>query len=1199
MSDQSTGLSRRALRQRQLSAGTAALTAVVLTASLSAVPGITTAAAEVPPTPPAKGPAEPKQLNEAKREAVSQNKPVEVEAWTTETAQFFAKPDGKTIQAYLNTGPVRVKRAGTWRNIDTTLVEKNGILTPKVAKNGLQLSPGGGGPVAKLRHEKGRFALLAPSALSKPTLSGNTATYRDAYDKGVDLVISATPTGFNQSVVFRERPQGKPTLRMPVQLPAGLSYATGANGKAQLKAGKKKIADISNIPMLDAAAVKGGPDDGRHGIAKVSVGSDASELTLSADAAFLADPATQFPVTIQAAGSDWLGAGRAIDTFVSSVQYPNSQGSATWLRAGKSSSGGETWRSYISFQMDASLQLMGANILNADLRMWNYRSNACGLEVGSGILVRRVTQEWTPSTISWSSQPATTTSGQIGNKAAYSDNCSWGEGELYYSIESIAQAWANGEPDNGLQLRAVSESDATNWRQYRSAEYGYSAGTSGPRGPVLFIEFEPSQQYSYFQAEKPSSSPSQAEIDDIKSRETSEIEPTFPLTDDQKIIDAAKSTDESFEVDADTQETPPDLTPEELADLEDPDDGPGYRVEPDDPGTPSPSPTDPSPTPTPADPSPSPSPSPTPTDPPGVEETLELPLTSAVTTTNWGYEEQGTPELVAGSYDWEDGTYDLSRTYLKFDTSVLAGKTVVNAQLKLRNRHGYCPSNAATIKAFQVTDAWDEFGLTWDSQPTTTSTHTISADSEPSCEDVEDIRWSVTPIAKAWAAGEADHGIQLRAVPEAQPGSFERYFDSTESEQENPAAPVLSVTVIGQAGAMTTTAATDSATEVKAAATVPPVGDGFMTEAECRAHTAEAKRPGYNAGTSFYPGGWQKNRFNWCTIRQVGMESRSWTTPQVNHYINGEAVIRIRAYNAGKNNYERTFQVRVTMNNFTFKGLAYPRWAKVTLGMNLERPPGTQRCQITGNTSYTYHNTAWPNTEAVFTVTSVHDNDYDDLDTVAICKPRFWSKVMSLTETVSSRSYDTNPSIRCDSAEYLVRSIGAGCVVYFDPPTLSYKMSDSSDPTVPSNDPNSTYRSVAGHVWTALNQPLKTIPLNPNKSIPGRLNSGNPLYRSVNKTWNNASGRAVRAECAKLSDYDTNIRECDEFPFNATTASASRATNQSFSVRPVTKANNSSAGGKYGRFLTLQRILGRDGSLQRELLNWDPFYVTVVRPPAS
>ncbi|MCK2212213.1 DNRLRE domain-containing protein [Actinomadura sp. ATCC 31491] len=1103
---------------------------------------------------------------------------MEIDAWTTETTQFFAAPDGRTVQAYLNTGPVRVRRGGKWLPIDTTLVVANGVLRPKAAKNGLQLSAGGNGPVAKLRSEKGRAALLPPAGgLNKPTVSGNTAVYPDAYGKGVDLAVTASPTGFTQSLIIRERPERKAAVELPMALPAGLTFSGGPGGRPQLKDGKKKLVDITGVPMLDAAAVEGGPDDGRRAVAHVTAATD-SELVLAMDEAFLADPATQYPVTVEAGGSEWLGAGRAIDTFVSSVQYPNSQGGSTWLRAGKSSNGGETWRTFIGFQMDASFQLMGAKILNADLRLWNYRSNACGNVVGSGIQVRRVTGEWNPSTISWSSQPATTTSGQVVNQAAYSDTCSWGEGELYYSIEPIAQAWADGAADNGLLLRAANESDATNWRQYRSAEYGYSAGTTGPRGPVLFVEFEPSTEFTYLQADKPADPPSQAEIDDIKSRESTGI-PTYPGTDDQKIHDTSATTGSRTEVDADTQETPPDLTPEELTDLETPDEGEGYYWEPDDPDAPTPTPTV------------------TPTGPPDGEVTVDLPLSSAASTTNWGYEEQGIPELVAGSYDWEDGTYDLSRTYLKFDAAALAGKTVKSAQLRLRSRYGYCTAAQTAIKAYRVTSSWDEATLTWDSQPLTSATPVITPDSAPSCDATADMNWNVTQIAAGWASGSPNNGIQLRADPEAQQGAYERYFDSPSSEPADLLAPVLSVTIAGSsstAGRATTTA---SAAAIQ---TVPPFGDGFMTEAECRQHEDEARDPGVNAGV-FWPGGYAKNRFNYCAIRHVGMAKMKFAFPEITHYIDGEAVIRIRTYNAGKDKYDRLFQARVTVNHFTTKGLAYPRYAKITIGMKLEDTPGPQRCRITGQTQYTYHNSVWPNTEAIFNVESVDDNDYDDLDAVAICKPRFWSKVTSLTENVSAASYDTLPSIRCDSAHYIVSSIGAGCVVYQKPPTLTYKLTDgTSDPSVPSNDPNSTYRSVAGHIWTAFNFPLKTTPYSASKTFPGNADARGgaqlPLYRSINSTKNNKSGRLIRAECDKLPDYDKTIRQCDEYPFNSTTASAAFASNYSWSVRPVTKKVNEGGGGRLGRFYTNQRILGRDGSAQREFRNWDPFYVKVQRP---
>ncbi|GAA2820891.1 hypothetical protein [Nonomuraea rubra] len=63
-------------------------------------------------------------------------------------------------------------------------------------------------------------------------------------------------------------------------------------------------------------------------------------------------------------------------------------------------------------------------------------------------------------------------------------NCA--EAELYYSIEGIVQDWANGMANHGVQLRAANESDATNWRMYRSSEAGDPAVI-----PKLIVDYTP------------------------------------------------------------------------------------------------------------------------------------------------------------------------------------------------------------------------------------------------------------------------------------------------------------------------------------------------------------------------------------------------------------------------------------------------------------------------------------------------------------------------------------------------------------------------------------------------------------------------------------------------------------------------------------------------------------------------------------
>ncbi|MEV4017432.1 hypothetical protein AB0J35_43775 [Nonomuraea angiospora] len=146
-------------------------------------------------------------LRAAIEEAKKQNKPVPVEAVYTETSRTWAYPDGHlTLQSYA--GPSQLKQSdGSWAWIDTTLVERDGALKPKLAKADVSFSLGGNGPFASMVRGKGqRFALSWLKDLPRPEVTGNVARYRDAAAPGADLVVTALPTGFRHDVVLRERP---------------------------------------------------------------------------------------------------------------------------------------------------------------------------------------------------------------------------------------------------------------------------------------------------------------------------------------------------------------------------------------------------------------------------------------------------------------------------------------------------------------------------------------------------------------------------------------------------------------------------------------------------------------------------------------------------------------------------------------------------------------------------------------------------------------------------------------------------------------------------------------------------------------------------------------------------------------------------------------------------------------------------------
>ncbi|MBB5778846.1 hypothetical protein [Nonomuraea jabiensis] len=174
-----------------------------------------------PTTSPPSAPATPtdKALAQAKKD----NRRVEIESMRSESATFYANPDGKTVRMELSTQPIRVKNADGkgFTPIDTTLVEADGAIKPKAAHGGLVLSAGRDKTLLKGSAGDATAKITMPSALPEPRLKGNTATYSDAYGEGRDLVVTAGATGFRQQITIAERPTGPISSRFRWTCPKG------------------------------------------------------------------------------------------------------------------------------------------------------------------------------------------------------------------------------------------------------------------------------------------------------------------------------------------------------------------------------------------------------------------------------------------------------------------------------------------------------------------------------------------------------------------------------------------------------------------------------------------------------------------------------------------------------------------------------------------------------------------------------------------------------------------------------------------------------------------------------------------------------------------------------------------------------------------------------------------------------------------
>jgi Concanavalin A-like lectin/glucanases superfamily len=203
--------------------------------------------------------------------------------------------------------PVQVKSSsGSWVAVSTTLkVNPGGTVSPQASPTPVTLSGGGAGALASEVSGGQMLTWTWPGVtLPKPTLSGSVATYAEVLP-GVDLKIIVDEFGFSEVLVVKTHAAlSSPNL-------AKIQFAlTGTGvGSANFLLGAAKMWDsaMPSTPMPastpavvvadDTVSNLSGPGDGAA-VANVATVISGAELTLTPDAAMLANPSTQLPVFI-------------------------------------------------------------------------------------------------------------------------------------------------------------------------------------------------------------------------------------------------------------------------------------------------------------------------------------------------------------------------------------------------------------------------------------------------------------------------------------------------------------------------------------------------------------------------------------------------------------------------------------------------------------------------------------------------------------------------------------------------------------------------------------------------------------------------------------------------------------------------------------------------------------------------------------
>ncbi|MFE7192650.1 DNRLRE domain-containing protein [Kitasatospora sp. NPDC057595] len=424
-------------------------------------------------------------------------KPVEVPTERTETATTWANPDG-TLTLEVAAGPVRMRRPdGDWADVDVSFAKRpDGSVASKAHPRGLALA---GAPSARRAASFAEAAaapaedLLTLSAggrgvavqwrggLPEPRLDGARATYQDVLPDA-DLVIDATRTGYEQSVILKRRPTGPADYTLPIKAPGidarqnedgGVTFVESATGR-----------ELSTMPapvMWDATV---DPKSGEHthraavGL-KVTRSGDTVELRLSPDAAFLADPATRYPVTVDPSDT---GLSDVFDTWVQQGETTDAS-SATDLKIGWPGDWADVpktkpriARSFISWDM---APIKDALVSKATLSLYNFHSWDCTKPAAWEV--------WDTNNATtasrWTNQPAwlqkfatsTETRGQNCANGAY----------VNADVTSLLQYWAGQSTvgRQGLGLRAANEADTAGWKKF------YSGNAAASQIPKLSVTF--------------------------------------------------------------------------------------------------------------------------------------------------------------------------------------------------------------------------------------------------------------------------------------------------------------------------------------------------------------------------------------------------------------------------------------------------------------------------------------------------------------------------------------------------------------------------------------------------------------------------------------------------------------------------------------------------------------------------------------
>ncbi|GAA3486552.1 DNRLRE domain-containing protein [Streptomyces cremeus] len=323
----------------------------------------------------------------------------------TSSARFWQLSDGR-IEAELSAFPTSYRQGSAWKPIDTAVRANGKQLTNttntatshfgRTAEELLRYEVGGGRSVS--------LGLDGASGALVPAVKGDTVTYKDP-KSGADLVYQVGAGQVKENIVLAKKPDA------PLSFTFRLSTA-GLTPKARKDGSIAFFGETSKHPVLviPAPFMTDSKKSETSAYGQVSSNKVTQKLvrdgkgwklTVTPDATWLADPARQYPVTVDPTLTVAPLPGQSQDTMVLSDTPAENFGTSWKMSVGRTGAG--VARSLLKFPLD---QIPAkAKIDSARLGLYFdqvHASNAYDVPLAA----HRATGAWDESTATWTNTNA-------------------------------------------------------------------------------------------------------------------------------------------------------------------------------------------------------------------------------------------------------------------------------------------------------------------------------------------------------------------------------------------------------------------------------------------------------------------------------------------------------------------------------------------------------------------------------------------------------------------------------------------------------------------------------------------------------------------------------------------------------------------------------------------------------------------------